>query len=67
MNGVQERKLRVQREMWRILTTYNGGKIKEMRKILEKEINELEEEILCIGGDFNAKIEEEGRPSGLAA
>lgn len=32
-----------------------------MRKVLEGKIGELEEESLYIGGDFNARIDEEGK------
>lgn len=55
---MQERKLRIKGEIWRILKISNGEKIKETRKTLEKEIEELEVEILCIEGDFNARMGE---------
>lgn len=32
--------------------------MKEIRKALEKKINELKEETLCIEGDFNGRIRE---------
>jgi len=61
VNGVQERRIRVEGELWRILTVYNGGKMKEMRKKIEETVSELEEERLCIGGDFNARTGREGK------
>jgi len=38
--------LRVEGKIWRIIMTYNGGKMKDKRKEIEKKITELEEEIL---------------------
>lgn len=42
------------------MTGYNGVKMKEMKKSIEKKTGKLEERILCIGGDFNARIGNEG-------
>lgn len=50
---MQERRLRVEGEIWRIMTVYNGIRMKDLKKIIESKIEELEEGILCIGGDFN--------------
>lgn len=61
VNGVQERRLRIDGEIWRILTVYKGGSMKDLRKSLERTIGEKEEENLCIGGDFNARIGGKGR------
>ncbi|XP_077270175.1 uncharacterized protein LOC143901623 [Temnothorax americanus] len=61
VNGMQERRLRVEGEIWRIITVYNGEKMRTLRRGLEKIIEEREEEILCIGGDFNARIGGEGK------
>lgn len=60
VNGVQERRVRVEGDLWRIVTGYNGVKMKEIKKAIEKKIGELEEGVLCIGGDFNARIGNEG-------
>lgn len=60
VNGMQERRLRVEGKIWRILTVYNGIGIKSLKKALENKIGELEEGILCIGGDFNARLGTEG-------
>lgn len=61
VNGVQERRLRVEGEIWRIMTVYNGIRMKDLKKIIESKIEELEEGIiLCIGGDFNVKLGTEG-------
>ncbi|XP_024884581.1 trichohyalin-like [Temnothorax curvispinosus] len=61
VNGMQERRLRVEGEIWRIITVYNGEKMRTLRRELEEMIEEREEEILCIGGDFNARIGGEGK------
>ncbi|TGZ52780.1 Uncharacterized protein DBV15_11272 [Temnothorax longispinosus] len=61
VNGIQERMLREEGEIWRIITVYNGEKMKTLRRRLEEIVEEREEEILCIGEDFNAKIGEEGK------
>lgn len=60
VNGVQERRLRVEGEIWRIMTVYNGIRMKDLKKIIESKIEELEEGILCIGGDFNVRLGTEG-------
>lgn len=60
VNRMQERRLRVEGEIWRILTVYNGIGMKSLKKALENKIGELEEGILCIGGDFNARLRTEG-------
>lgn len=44
-----------------LLTVYKGGSMKALRKSLERMIGEREEENLCIGGDFNARIGGKGR------
>lgn len=36
VNGVQERRLRIEGKIWRIITVYNGEGIKDKRKELEK-------------------------------
>lgn len=36
MNGVQERGLRIDREIWKVLTVYNGGIMKKLKKVLER-------------------------------
>lgn len=61
IDGVQERKVRLDGQLWRILTVYNNGSIKDKRKEIESLVEELEEERLCIGGDFNARIGEGGK------
>jgi len=61
VNGVQERRLRIEGKIWRIVTVYNGEGMKKKRKELEKWVEEKREEILCIEGDFNARIGEEGK------
>lgn len=60
VNDVQERRIRVEGKIWRVITVYNGERMKIIRQILEEKIRELEEEMLFIGGDFNAKIGLEG-------
>lgn len=36
--SVHERRLRVEGEIWRIMTEYNGVKMKEIKKSIEKKI-----------------------------
>lgn len=50
--GVHDRRLRVEGEIWIIMTKYNGVKMKEIKKSIEKKIEELEKEILCIRGEI---------------
>lgn len=40
----------------RIITVYNRGRMRETKRGIEKVVKEREEEILCIGGDFNVRI-----------
>lgn len=44
-----------------MLTVYNGGCMKELRKKFERKLGELKEETLFIREDFNARIGREGR------
>jgi len=55
--------IREGREKWVIVTVYNRGKWKELEKRLEEvlgEIEDIEESILIIGGDFNIRTRELG-------
>lgn len=61
VNGVQERRLRIDRKIWKVLTVYKERKMKDLRKLLERLLGEREEENLCIGEDFNARIGREGK------
>jgi len=61
VNGVQERRLRIEGKIWRIVIVYNGEGMKEKKKELEKWMKERREEILCIGEDFNVRIGGEGK------
>jgi len=55
------RRLRLERWLHRIITIYNNGNMKSKRRKTKEMSEELEEEIFCIGGDFNAKIGKEGK------
>lgn len=46
---------------WRVLTVYSQ-KIEETMKEIVEGIEEEEEEALLIGGDFNARVGDEGGP-----
>lgn len=43
------------------MTVYNGRRMKKLKKILERMVGEREEENLCIGWDFDARIGRERR------
>jgi len=59
IDGVLERRLRLEGRLWRI-TIYNNSSMKCKRREIEDMLEDLEEEMLCIGGeDFNARIGKE--------
>lgn len=60
IEGIVERKMKIDGRKWRVLTIYNGGEMKQMSKHIQELIKEEEEEMLVIGGDFNARIGTEG-------
>ena len=57
--GIQERRLIIRKEEWRILTVYSKD-MESTRKTLEKIVTETESRKVIIGGDWNARIGEEG-------
>jgi len=59
IDGIQEKRLRLEGPVWRIISVYNNSSIKSKRREIEEMLGDLEEEILCIGGDFNARIGKE--------
>ncbi|GLV41888.1 hypothetical protein CBL_00350 [Carabus blaptoides fortunei] len=58
---MQERRIIVEEETWRILTVYKGEGIEKIKRKIDDKIEDTKEENLVIGGDFNARIGEEGR------
>jgi len=61
--GVTMTEIREGREKWVIVTVYNRGEWKDLEKRLEEvlgEIEDIEESILIIGGDFNIRTGELG-------
>jgi len=58
INGIQKRRVR---GLWRIISVYNNSSMKSKRREIEEMLGELEEQILCIGGDFNTRIRKEGK------
>jgi len=50
------RRLRLEGRLYRIVTIYNNGNMKSKRRETEEMSEELEEEILCIEGNFNDRI-----------
>ena len=56
---IQERRIRIQNEKWRVITVYSRD-MKETKEELDQIIEEREVEKLIIGGDFNARIGQEG-------
>jgi len=61
IDGIQERRLRLEGRLWRIISIYNNSSMKSKRREIEEMLRDLEEEILCIGGDFNVRIGKEGK------
>jgi len=59
IDGIQERKLRLEGRLWRIISVYNNSSMKSKRREIEEMLGNLEEEILCIGRDFNVRIGKE--------
>jgi len=53
IDGIQERRLRLEGRFWRIISIYNNSSMKNKRREIEEMLGNLEKEILCIGGDFN--------------
>jgi len=60
INGIQERRMRLEGRFGRIISVYNNS-MKSERREIEEMLGDLEEEILCIGGDFNVRIGKEGK------
>ncbi|KYN04775.1 hypothetical protein ALC62_04348 [Cyphomyrmex costatus] len=54
--GIQERRIKVEKEKWRIISVYNREGKKEKLEQLKEMIREEEEGNLIIAGDFNARI-----------
>jgi len=48
-------------QLWRIMSIYNNNSMKSKRREIEETLGDLEEEILYIGEDFNARIGKEGK------
>jgi len=51
IHGIQERKVRLEGRLWRIISVYNNNSMKSKRREIEEMLGDLEEEILCIGGE----------------
>lgn len=65
IDGVEERRVRIGKDEWRILTLYNrGGSKTKLKEIEEKLLIERTEEPIMVGGDFNARIGERGGERG---
>jgi len=50
IDGIQERRLRLEGRFWRIISIYNNSSMKNKRREIEEMLRNLEKEILCIGG-----------------
>jgi len=61
IDGIHERRLKLKGRIWRIITIYNNSSMKRKRKKIEDMLKNLKEEMLCIGGNFNARIGKEGK------
>jgi len=47
--------------LWIIMSIYNNSSMKSKRREIEEMLEDLEDEILCIGENFNARIGKEGK------
>ncbi|XP_076673700.1 uncharacterized protein LOC143371907 [Andrena cerasifolii] len=56
---IEERRIKIQNEKWRIITVYSRD-MKETEEELDQIIEKKDVEKLIIGGDFNARIGQEG-------
>lgn len=57
--GLQERKVKIQGNIWRVITVYSKD-MKKTRSNIEEMVEATKEERLLIGGDFNAKTGKRG-------
>ncbi|KAJ3651306.1 hypothetical protein Zmor_017356 [Zophobas morio] len=55
MEGIVERKLTVNKKRWRIYTIYSR-RMRNTKQEIQEKIEESEEEVLLLEGDFNARI-----------
>lgn len=61
VEGLQERRVRLGSEVWRILTIYNNGESEAKLSEIDRFVgDERQEGKLLIGGDFNARVGEKG-------
>jgi len=50
IDGIQEKRLRLEGGFWRIITIYNKSSMESKRREIEDMLEDLEEEMLCIEG-----------------
>jgi len=50
INGIQERRVRLEGRLWRIISVNNNSSMKSERREIEEILRDLEEEILCLRG-----------------
>lgn len=56
---MQERRLRIRGESWRIIIVYSNQEMEKRKGDIERWVQE-EKEVIYIGGDFNARTGSEG-------
>lgn len=57
--NVMERKVKIEGDIWRIITIYSPNQLQEINNTILHQIEGQNEEHLLIGGDLNARIGEE--------
>lgn len=60
VNGVQKRKIRVERKIWKIMTIYNGKSMKVIKKVLKENCRGRKRNTIYRKG-FYCKDRERGR------
>lgn len=60
IEGLVGKKIKSKEEVWNIWTVYSNKEVKKVMRGLLKKLDQADEEVIIIGGDFNARVGEEG-------
>jgi len=61
IDRILERRLRLEGRIWRTIMIYNNSSMNIKKAVIEDMLEDSEEEMLCIGEDFNSIIGKEGK------